>query len=51
MFNFPGFPDMTKLVPMLEEALATFKQFSADVAEMKTQQAEILQRLRDLENK
>lgn len=48
--NF-GFPDMTKIVPMLEEAMAQFKTVVADVAEIKKQQAEILKRLDEKESK
>jgi len=49
MFNFPGLPDMTKLVPMLEQALETFQKLAADIAEIKATQAQILQRLDELE--
>lgn len=42
-------PDMSKIVPMLEEAMVAFKTVVTDVAEIKKTQAEILKRLEEKE--
>lgn len=44
-----SFPDMSKITPMLEEALASFRTLVADVKEIKESQAEILRRLAEKE--
>ncbi len=45
MLGLPVLPDFTKIQPMFEEALATFKKLAADIELIKEQQAEILRRL------
>lgn len=43
------FPDLTKLTPMLEEAMTSFKSLVEAVARIEVQQAEILKRLDEKE--